>query len=562
MRWKILPPPDPEKVASLQNALNISETLAGLLVQRGITDFEEAKNFFRPTLAQLHDPFLMKDMEKGVKRILDALEKEEKILIYGDYDVDGTTSVSMMYAYLAQLSPWVSTYIPDRYTEGYGISYQGIDYAADNGFTLIIALDCGIKAIDKIDYANKLHIDFIICDHHTPGTTVPKAVAVLNPKQTDCSYPYKELCGCGVGFKLIQALQKSLGGQLEDLQSLMDFTAVAIGADIVPMTGENRVLMTLGLQQLNTRPRPAFKKMLQSVNKPKIDVYDVVFVIAPRINAAGRMQHGSLAVALLTETDSKKMDLWANQIENHNTDRKETDSEITREALEMIVKNGETERFTTVVYKENWHKGVIGIVASRLTEHYYRPTVVFTKSGEKWAASARSVSGFDLYEALEACSDCIEQFGGHKYAAGLTLLPENLEKFKQRFEEVVSGSIEPDSLEPVLKIDGTLPLKAINAKLYRVLKQMAPFGPANMTPVFMATAVRDNGFARAVGKNGEHLKLTLVQNDSPPIAAIGFGCGHYLEKIKQRAFDIAFSIEENVWNNQVSLQLKIKDIRL
>lgn len=562
MRWKLLSPPPPEIVGELQNALGISEILAQLLVQRGISNYEEAEKFFRPDFKYLHPPLMMKDMDKAVARISRALEQNEQILIYGDYDVDGTTSVALMFAFLRQYTNQLSTYIPDRYTEGYGVSYQGIDFAADNDFSLIIALDCGIKATDKVAYAQKKDIDFIICDHHTPGDILPQAVAVLNPKQTDCGYPYKELCGCGVGFKLIQALHEAQGGQVTDLMPFLDLVAVAIGADIVPMTGENRQLMALGLQQLNTYPRPGFKRMLQSVKKKTIDVYDVVFVIAPRINAAGRMQHGSLAVALLSETDPEKIQNLAVEIENHNTDRKETDAEITREALELIALNGESERFTTVVYNKDWHKGVIGIVASRLTEHYYRPTVVFTKSGGKLAASARSVSGFDLYEALEACSDCIDQFGGHKYAAGLTLMPENFEAFKARFEEVVAGTIDPELLEPVLKIDKEINLADVQPRLYRILKQMTPFGPGNMTPVFMACGVRDTGFAKAVGKEGEHLKLSLTQNASTPIAAIGFGLGHYVEKIKNRAFDIAFTIDENEWNNQKSLQLKVKDIQL
>lgn len=560
MRWKLLPPTSPEIVHELQSALGISQILAELLVQRGISTYLEAEAFFRPDFKYLHPPLLMKDMDKAIARIRQALNQKERILIYGDYDVDGTTAVSLMYAYLNKLTHRLSTYIPDRYTEGYGISFQGIDFAADNDFSLIVALDCGIKAADKVAYAKKKGIDFIICDHHNPGEILPQAVAILNPKQADCPYPYKELCGCGVGFKLIQALHEENGGQVADLIPYLDLVAVAIGADIVPMTGENRQLMALGLQQLNTNPRLGLKMMLQSVKKKQIEVYDVVFVIAPRINAAGRMQHGSLAVALLSESDPEKIQKLATEIENHNTNRKETDAEITREALEMIVQNRETDRFTTVVYKKDWHKGVIGIVASRLTEHYYRPTVVFTQSGEKLAASARSVSGFDLYKALEACADCIEQFGGHKYAAGLTLLPENFETFKSRFEEVVARSIDPELLEPQLKIDREINLNNIDARLYRILKQMAPFGPGNMTPVFMAKGVRDTGFAKPVGKEGEHLKLTLTQNGSSPIAAVGFGLGNYAEVIKQHHFDVAFTLDENEWNNQVTLQLKIKDI--
>ncbi|MBU2526702.1 MAG: single-stranded-DNA-specific exonuclease RecJ [Bacteroidetes bacterium] len=562
MRWKINPLPDQKIVTALQETLKIDAILATLLAQRGITDFAEAEKFFRPSSHHLHDPYLMKDMQKAVARISTALEKGERILVYGDYDVDGTTSVALMASYLGNFTTNLSTYIPDRYQEGYGVSYEGIDFADNNDFSLIIALDCGIKAVDKVAYALEKGIDFIICDHHTPGEQVPDAYAILNPKQKDCSYPYKELCGCGVGFKLIQALHLHKKHVFEDLIPYLDLVAVAIGADIVPMTGENRVLMHLGLSVLNTKPRPGFQQILAQLKKKTFDVYDVVFVIAPRINAAGRMKHGSYAVQLLMENDTEQAKQQCAAIETYNKDRKETDANITEEALLQIEKNGETQHKTTVVYQENWHKGVIGIVASRLTEHYYRPTVVFTKSGEKLAASARSVSGFDLYEALECCAEHIEQFGGHKYAAGLTLLPEKYQAFKDTFEKVVTESILPELLEPSLKIDLEITLGDISEKFYRILQQMAPFGPGNMSPVFVARQVRDTGYAKAIGKENDHLRLTLTQNGSAPIASVGFGFGHLAEQIKHRAFDVVFSLDKNVWNGQESLQLKIKDIRV
>ncbi|MBQ0739381.1 single-stranded-DNA-specific exonuclease RecJ, partial [Aquimarina celericrescens] len=430
MRWTVKPIPNPEKVQNLQQALGVEKAIATLLVQRGIETFEEAKKFFRPSLKDLHDPFLMKDMDKAVARIEQALAEEENILVYGDYDVDGTTSVALMSSYLKTRTPQIATYIPDRYAEGYGVSYQGIDYAADNDITLIIALDCGIKAIEKVAYAKEKGVDFVICDHHRPGKKIPNAVAVLDPKREDCEYPYKELCGCGVGFKLIQALEEKLGNPVETLMPFFDLVATAIGADIVPITGENRVLAYHGLHVINTLPRSGFKAILNQVKKETLTITDVVFIIAPRINAAGRMKHGLHAVQLLVEEDEKLAEKYAAEIEAYNAERKDADRTITEEALQLIEELKEQERFTTVVYGEHWHKGVIGIVASRLTETYYRPTLVFTKSGNKLAASARSVKGFDVYNALEACTEHIEQFGGHKYAAGLTLDESCYEAFK------------------------------------------------------------------------------------------------------------------------------------
>src|SRR5690606_828302 len=479
MRWTVKPNPGEEPIKALAAVLNVEELVAQLLLQRGITTFEEARKFFRPQLSDLHDPFLMKDMEVAVERIGEAISKGENILIYGDYDVDGTTSVALVSSYLETLTPNVATYIPDRYTEGYGVSYQGIDFAEDNGITLIIALDCGIKAIDKVAYAKNKGIDFIICDHHRPGKELPGAVAVLDPKREDCSYPYDELCGCGIGFKLIQALESKRGGTIEDLVPYLDLVATAIGADIVPMTGENRILAYWGLRVINTDPRTGFKAIIDQIKKKELTITDVVFIIAPRINAAGRMEHGRHAVDLLKEKDLERAAQFAQEIEQYNTDRRSLDQEIAREALLQIQENKEENGFTSVVYKETWHKGVIGIVASRLIETYYRPTLVFTKSGDKLAASARSVKGFDVYGALEECADTIEQFGGHKYAAGLTLLEENYEAFKTRFEEVVSKSIDKNLLVPEILIDAVISLDRISPKLLRILKQFAPFGPGN-----------------------------------------------------------------------------------
>lgn len=562
MRWTLKPKPENSKVEAIKNALQVDDIIASLLLQRGITSYEEAKTFFRPTLNDFHDPFLMKDMDKAVERIETAIIKHENILVYGDYDVDGTTSVALLSSYLKTRTENIATYIPDRYDEGYGISYKGIDFAEDNGFSLIIALDCGIKAIDKIEYAKEKGIDFIICDHHRPGETIPNAIAVLDPKREDCNYPFKELCGCGVGFKLISALAQNNNQNLEDLVEYLDLVATAIGADIVPIIGENRALAFLGLEVINTNPRPGIKAIIQEVKKDILSIIDVVFIIAPRINAAGRMKHGNHAVTLLTETDFNLAAEYAVDIDKYNTDRRETDKRITEEALSQIETNNEQDRFTTVVYNENWHKGVIGIVASRLTETYYRPTLVFTKSGSKLAASARSVKGFDVYNALESCSEYIEQFGGHKYAAGLTLLPEHYDAFKTKFENVVRETIDPKLLTPELKIDMKIDLNQINHKLYRIIRQFAPFGPGNMTPVFMTQNVKDTGYGKCVGEENKHLRLTATQSFNDNLVCIGFGLGEKLPVInKGSTFDIAYTIDENHWNGQTSLQLKLKDIK-
>lgn len=562
MRWTLQSKPKKEQVQKLQNELNVDEIIATLLIQRGIETFEQAKTFFRPTLNDLHNPYLMKDMDKAVNRIETAIANNENILVFGDYDVDGTTAVSLVSSYLKSFYPNVATYIPDRYDEGYGISYKGIDYADDNGIPLIIALDCGIKSIDHIAYANQKNIDFIICDHHRPGNELPNAVAVLDPKRSDCTYPYDELCGCGVGFKLIQALADNRNQTIDDLIPYLDLVATAIAADIVPMTGENRVLAKFGLQVINSNPRPGIKALIQNVKKKVLTITDVVFIIAPRINAAGRIKHGNEAVALLTEFNLEQAEIFASEIEQHNLDRKDLDKQITIEALSQIEINNEEDKFTTVVYQENWHKGVIGIVASRLTETYYRPTIVFTKSGDKLAASARSVKDFDVYNALEACAEHLEQFGGHMYAAGMTLKEENYLAFKEAFEKTVRKTIPHDLLIPEIAVDMEINFSDINPKLIRLLSQFEPFGPQNMTPVFMSKNINDSGYAKTLGQNDEHLKLFVKQDGSEGIGAIGFGLGKKLNSVKnQKPFDAVYCIDENEFNGTVTVQLRVKDLQ-
>ena len=561
MRWTLKTAPNEKKVSQLSNDLSVDPILASLLVQRNIDTFKKAKEFFRPSLEDLHDPFLLKDMDRAVSRIEKAIIDNENILIYGDYDVDGTTSVSLVSSYLKTITNHIATYIPDRYDEGYGISYQGIDFASDNNFSLIIALDCGIKAIEKVSYAKKKNVDFIICDHHKPGDEIPKAFAVLNPKRVDCAYPYKELCGCGVGFKLVQALASRRGQSIEDIQQYLDLVAAAIAADIVPITGENRILTYYGLEVINSNPRNGIKAIIHQINKKKLTITDVVFIIAPRINAAGRIKHGNYAVELLTEMNYEAALDFAALIEKFNLERKELDKKITHEALQQIESANEKEKFSTVVYSENWHKGVIGIVASRLIESFYRPTLVFTKSGNKLAASARSVRGFDVYEALNECSEFIEQFGGHKYAAGLTLDPKNYSAFKNKFEEVVKATIDKKLLIPEITIDLELELSEITPKFFRILQQMGPFGPQNMKPVFKTTSVRDNGYGKTVGADKSHLKLNIIDGaDKKTYNAIGFGLGNKIKSIKGD-FDIAYSLDENEWKGNTSIQLILKDLK-
>lgn len=560
MRWTIKPKPDSEKVNHLAQALNVETFVASLLIQRGIETFDQAKQFFRPNLQDLHDPYLMKDMDKAIERIEKAIENNENILVFGDYDVDGTTAVSLVSSYLKTYYPNVATYIPDRYDEGYGISYKGIDFADDNGFSLIIALDCGIKSIDHVDYANERKIDFIICDHHRPGDILPNAIAILDPKRQDCNYPYDELCGCGIGFKLIQALGENRGETIEDLVEYLDLVATAIGADIVPMTGENRILAHFGLLVINENPRPGIQALIAQSKVKTFTITDVVFKIAPRINAAGRIKHGNEAVALLSEFDLEQATIFASEIEEYNSDRKDLDKQITIEALNQIEENKEQNRFTNVVFQEDWHKGVIGIVASRLIETYYKPTLVFTKSGDKLAASARSVKGFDVYNALESCVEHLEQFGGHMYAAGMTLLPENYLNFKEAFEKVVQKTILPEQLIPEIAIDAEIDFDDISPKLTRILKQFEPFGPLNMTPVFYTKNIKDTGYGKPIGKENEHLKLFVKQNNSDGIPAIGFNLGDKLNIVK-KPFEAVYTISENEFNGKIDLQLMLKDVK-
>jgi single-stranded-DNA-specific exonuclease len=563
MRWTLKAKPEPTKVEKLAQELGVDLAIAALLLQRDIDTYDKAKSFFRPSLDELHDPFLMKDMDKAVARVERAISNGENILVFGDYDVDGTTSVALVSSYLKTITPQVATYIPDRYAEGYGVSYAGIDYAADNDMTLIIALDCGVKATDKVAYAKKKGVDFIICDHHRPGNQLPAAVAILDPKREDCHYPYDELCGCGVGFKLVCGIALSRKQKFEELHTYLDLVATAIGADIVPITGENRVLAYYGLQVINESPRAGFEAIIKQVKKTTLTITDVVFIIAPRINAAGRMKHGNHAVTLLTESDYDTACQYAIEIEQYNTDRKEADKSITLEALAQIEKNKEKDRKTTVVYQEDWHKGVIGIVASRLIETYYRPTLVFTKSGDKLAASARSVKGFDVYNALQECEEFIEQFGGHKYAAGLTLAQEDYPKFKAKFEEVVSETCDERLLVPEIAIDTEINLDEITPKFYRILKQFSPFGPGNMRPTFMTKNLVDTGYGKKVGADEIHLKIGVTQNGrGTKIGGIGFNLGDKYDLItNQKPFMAAYALDENEWNNTISLQLRIKDIK-
>jgi len=562
-RWVLKSKTDVKITNKLREELNINAVLAELLVNRGIGSFDEAKQFFRPQLSDLHDPFLMKDMEKAISRIIQAIGNKEKILIYGDYDVDGTTAVAVVYSFFREFHSQLEFYIPDRYAEGYGISTQGIDYAAANGFSLIIALDCGIKAIDKIDYANTKGIDFIIGDHHLPGEELPRAFAVLDPKRVDCDYPYKELSGCGIGFKIIQAFILTNGMDINACYQFLDLVAVSIASDIVPITGENRILSHFGLIKLNTNPCVGLKALIDlSNNRTKIfTVNDIVFQIGPRINAAGRIDHAKDAVKLLISKSLQEAKDFSSSIDDQNNVRKDFDLKITEEALALIEENVVLKsRKSTVLYKSDWHKGVIGIVASRLTEKYYRPTIILTETNGHIAGSCRSVIGFDLYEALSECADLLEQFGGHKYAAGLTMSLDNVSLFQDRFEEVVARRISPEMLTQEIQIDAKLQLKDIDAKFFRILQQFEPFGPQNESPIFLSKKVSSVGPAFPVGTN--HLKMTVVQEDSPSFDCIGFGLAEHIDHINSgQSFDICYSIEENVWRNKRNLQLNIKGIR-
>ena len=563
MNWEVENIDSTKEIRDLSERLKVSNITASLLVSRGIKTFEGAKTFFRPSLDDLHDPFLMKDMDNAVIRILDAVKKEEKILIYGDYDVDGTSSVALVCKFLrTNTKNQIGTYIPDRYDEGYGISFKSIDYALDNDFTLIIALDCGIKAIDKVDYANKNNIDYIICDHHKPGETIPAAAAVLNPLREGCNYPFKFLCGCGIGFKLIQALSARQEQWESNVENYLDLVAVAIGADMVPLVGENRTLCHFGLKIINSSPTTGLKAIIRGVNKPEITLGEVSFYIAPRINSAGRIKHGNNAVELLLEDNFDNAISFSKEIDEFNIQRRGLDKLITNEALEQIEENEEQRDFTTVVFKEDWHKGVIGIVASRLIEKYYRPTLVFTKSNDVLAASARSVKGFDVYNAIESCKEHLIQFGGHKYAAGLTLKPESYFAFKQSFEEYVKTTIDKKLLTPIINVNEKIKLTDITPKFYRILKQFAPFGPANKQPVFYSDNLLDTGYCKTVGEDDKHLKLSLSQANSEVFKSIGFGLGDKLSLIENKTqFKAVFNIDENNWNGIKSIQLKLLDIK-
>ncbi|WP_411272925.1 single-stranded-DNA-specific exonuclease RecJ [Daejeonella sp.] len=551
------------EMEELQRSLKVDAILARLLVGRGITTFEDARRFFRPELEHLHDPFLMRDMDLAISRIEYAIAAQEKILVYGDYDVDGTTSVALVYSFLKKYHPKIDFYIPNRYKEGYGISTQGIDYAAEHGYALIIALDCGIKSVDKVEYANKKQIDFIICDHHLPGEVLPPAVAVLDPKRIDCSYPYQELSGCGIGFKLVQAYAQKKNIPFSDISCYLDLVAVSIASDIVPITGENRVLAWYGLQKINTEPCKGITALMNlSGRKENLNITDVVFTIGPRINAAGRIDDAKHAVNLLiADTDATAFEK-GEVINLKNSERKEHDSNITEQALAMIDADPELiARKTTVVYNEHWHKGVIGIVASRLTEKYYRPTIVMTLSNGYAAGSARSVLGFDLYEALLECSDLLEQFGGHKYAAGLTLSTENIPAFQKKFEEVVARTIPEELLVQAITIEAELKLDQISPKFFRILKQFEPFGPQNMAPIFVSRNVYTYGSGSAAGD--KHLKMSVHQDHKTYYDCIGFGLAEYLPKINNgMPFDICYTIEENTWKDKKALQLNLKGIRL
>lgn len=565
--WNLKKQGDQNEVKHLSAALNVNMVIARLLVQRGIKTYPEAKAFFRPRLSDLHDPFLMKDMEKAVDRLDKAIENKEKVIVYGDYDVDGTTSVALMYLFLKQRIQDIEYYIPDRYSEGYGISPKSIDYAVEKGVTLIVALDCGIKAVEKIAKAKERGLDFIICDHHNPDDEVPPAVAVLDPKQSDCNYPYKELSGCGVGFKLLQAYCKKHEIEYEEIYDLLDLVVVSIAADIVPITGENRVLAYYGLKKLNSNPGIGLQTIinLAGIAGTEITISDIVFRIGPRLNASGRIEHGKKSVQILVSTDEDKSDLLGEEIDSFNEIRKTLDRDITQDALDTIENNSEFNgKNSTVLYNRDWHKGVVGIVASRVTEQYYRPTIILTESNGLATGSARSVRDFDLYEAIGQCSDLLESYGGHMYAAGLTMRIENIPEFRRRFEEIVTKQITDKQQIQSIEVDAKIALSEITPRFYRILKQFAPFGPHNMTPVFVTEDVFDAGTSRLVGKNQEHLKLDLVEPDvnSGIFPGIAFNQSDAYDVITSGSpFDVCYSINENEYRGKTNLQLFIRDIK-
>lgn len=562
IKW-VVSPVEEERMLSLQKQLKIHPVLCRFLIQRGITTFDQAKRFFRPSLKSLHNPFLMKDMDLAIRRINNAIFYGEKILVYGDYDVDGTTAIATVYSFFKNFYDNIEYYVPHRYKEGYGISYTAIEWAKENNYTLIICLDCGIKAIDKVAHAKEEGIDFIICDHHLPGAELPPAVAVLDPKRSDCNYPFIDLSGCGIGFKLVQAYSIFHRKDSQEINDLLDLSVVSIASDIVPINGENRILAYHGLQKLNENPRPGLQSMIElSGMKGKLSISDIVFVLGPRINAAGRMNDAADAVKLLTATiaNGNAKD-GAEILQKHNTERKEVDMNITQEAIDLIVNNKvQQAKKSTVLYQEHWHKGVIGIVASRLMQRFYRPTVILTNSNGMVTGSARSVKNFNIYEAISSCSDLIEQFGGHKYAAGLTIDPKNVSQFIDRFEDIVDTTITDDQLIPEIVIDSDIDLRHITDAFYDILKQFAPFGPANMKPTFRATRVVDTGHSCIVGSS--HLRLSIKQADSFSVKAIAYGMADSYEMVQSgKPFDICFTIEENYYRNQSSIQLNIKDLK-
>ena len=566
-KWILKEPADTSKVDRLAAEVGIDRVLAELLVKRGVETFDQARSFFRPSLSDLHDPFLMKDMDVAVERLHKAITEGEKILVYGDYDVDGTTAVALVYSFIQRFTKKVDFYIPDRYDEGYGVSYKGLDWAAEGGFNLIITLDCGIKAIDKVEYARSKGMEVIICDHHLPEESIPAAVAVLDPKREDCHYPFDDLSGCGVGFKFVQAYSQKYGVPFESLIPLLDLLVVSISSDLVTMVGENRVLSHFGLKQLNENPCKGLLAMitLSNLEPGHISIDDIVFKIGPRINAAGRMESGRLAVELLKATDTQTAMFIGEKINENNNDRKNIDREITQEALEMV-HEGKclASENVTIVYNPKWNKGVVGIVASRLVEAYYKPTVVLTKSNGFVNGSARSVAGFDLYEAIESCSDLLENFGGHVYAAGLTLKEENLEEFARRMDSFVAGKITAEMLTPIVDVDAKLDFAQITPKFFRILKQFQPFGPGNNNPIFVTENVYDAGSGRKVGAGGVHLKLDLIQESQPyhQIPAIAFNMSDYADHIREgNPVDVCYAIVENYYRGNSSIQLRVRDMR-
>jgi len=564
MIWELEKEQDKSKIKTLQDQLNVSKLVSSLLLNRDIDTFEKAKKFFRPSLSDLHDPFLMKDMQKAVDRIQQAIKENETVLVFGDYDVDGTTSVALVSSFLNKhINDTVLTYIPDRYSEGYGISMKSIEYAESKNVKLIIALDCGIQALNQVEYARKKNIDFIICDHHTPTKEIPEAIAVLNPLREDCSYPYKALCGCGIGFKLIQGLNASIGNSLEEIKEYLDLVALAIVADIVALTEENRILCYYGLEQINNSSRAGLKAIIDTLEKETITINELGFYIGPRINAAGRMDSGNLAVELLMEEDLEKARILAEKLNQLNMERRVLDKETTQEAISQIKKHKNEESNATVVCNPDWHKGVIGIAASKLMETYYRPTIVFTSSDDFFVGSARSVEGFNIHDAIGKCKEFVLQYGGHKYAAGIKIKKSQYKDFKDKFEEVVSSTIDKGMTSKKVAIEGEIELEEITPKFYRILKQFAPFGPGNKTPIFSAKNLRDTGYAKVVGQDNTHLKFNLTQQNSSKIYnAIGFSlAGKYPTILNKKIFNAAFTVDENYWNGKKNIQLKVIDIK-